>query len=651
MTQKIKKIGLLIHDSHSEYSMELIKGLENECAKCGAQLVIFTVGEFNCFWSKNEYQCRAVAFFISSNNIDALICASGTQLNNISMEEFTDYLNSFKPLPVVSVGVELPNIPSVVADCARGLKNLINHLIDEHNCKRFGVVGVSLKSKDAEDRMKVIAETLKERSLSINESDIIYGKFTYSSVQPEIVKYVEEHGAFDFDAVLSLNDDMAFALIDYCREHGINLPENMKICGFDDIARASLVNPSLSSVNQRIAEQGSVGVKTALKLIDGNEVPLLQYVETQALYRQSCGCVEKDSMINAITDSGETIAYAETHATTAAIDWHRKKSQLYDITDFQMSRIEYASYSLLKESLIDDLKKIDCHALAVCLYEPPKETDEFVYFDMPEKVQLFAAFDDVTGFDSRKLKKTIYFNPHEHILPPDVMADTQETTTVFAIYQQNIQYGYVVWRTGSFDVFMYNIVARTLSCLFGSAFMNDKATAHRQHLEESNMRLMKFSRTDELTQILNRRGFMGIGQQTIDIAMDMRQTGMIIYGDMDGLKKINDTYGHEAGDRAIKAEAEILKKVFRASDIIGRLGGDEFGIIAVGLNCETFIKVKKRAEKFCSDWNAKSDENFILSISLGAAPFDEENSDLEELLKKADAEQYEEKRRKKVQRT
>ena len=121
------KIGLLIHDADSEYSMELIKGIEQGCEKVGAQLFVFTVGEFNCTWSKNEYQRRAVDFFITQNNIDVLLCASAIQMHNISTDEFISYLNYFKPLPVVSIGVEIPNFPSVVVDSTNALKNLVNH--------------------------------------------------------------------------------------------------------------------------------------------------------------------------------------------------------------------------------------------------------------------------------------------------------------------------------------------------------------------------------------------------------------------------------------------------------------------------------------------------------------------------------------------
>ena len=650
MGRKRKRIGLLIHDEESEYSMELIKGIEQGCKEADAQLFIFTVGEFNCSWSKNEYQRRAVTFFINQNNIDVLLCASAIQMNNISTEDFISYLNYFKPLPVISIGVEIPDIPSVVVDCTKALKNLVNHLIDKHHCKKIGVLGVSISSKDAEDRNRVIFSTLKERGYAHDDSVVIYGQFTYSCVLNNIKKYVEEHKTFDFDGIVSLNDDMAFALFDYCNDNGIKIPEDLCLCGFDDIPRCSFTQPSLTSVNQQIAEQGRRSVEIALDLLTGKKVPPKTYIEAKVKYRQSCGCIEAGSNIHTITDTGETAYYSDFQKMSAVLDWHRKRIQLSNITDFQTSHLEYASYRILKETLNDDCRSFNCSAMSVCLYEPPIETESFVHFAVPENVNLFVGYDDKIGFDTKNISEPVYFNPHKYILPPEYMADTTESTTVFALYQRNVQYGYVVWRTGDFDPCMYRIISKTFSCFFGSAFINRREEIQRQQLEENNMLLAKFSRTDELTQLLNRRGFMNIAQQSVNIAMGIRQSGMVVYGDMDGLKKINDTYGHEAGDRAIKAEAEILTKAFRCTDIIGRLGGDEFAVVALGLTEKAYKKIKDNIEKLCEEWNKTADEEFVLSISLGAAFFDENNFDLNELLKKADAAQYKEKNLKKATR-
>ena len=116
-------------------------------------------------------------------------------------------------------------------------------------------------------------------------------------------------------------------------------------------------------------------------------------------------------------------------------------------------------------------------------------------------------------------------------------------------------------------------------------------------LIQNNNTLNTVSKTDELTTLLNRRGFFDLGQKNIDIAIEMNNKGLVFFIDMDGLKIMNDTYGHDMGDLAIKTQAKVLKQTFRANDIIARLGGDEFVVIAIGMGADTIPKIRKKIEK------------------------------------------------------
>ena len=115
---------------------------------------------------------------------------------------------------------------------------------------------------------------------------------------------------------------------------------------------------------------------------------------------------------------------------------------------------------------------------------------------------------------------------------------------------------------------------------------------------------------------------------------------------MDGLKKINDSYGHQAGDRAILTETEILKSVIRDTDVIGRFGGDEFAIAIEGMSKKDFLSFKKRIENASKIINREHNEKFNVSISMGASEFSKENCNLDKLLHEADKELYKVKKRK-----
>ena len=127
---------------------------------------------------------------------------------------------------------------------------------------------------------------------------------------------------------------------------------------------------------------------------------------------------------------------------------------------------------------------------------------------------------------------------------------------------------------------------------------------------------------------------------------------MVIYCDMDGLKKINDVYGHEAGDRAILAESIILKSNFRSNDIIARIGGDEFAIISPGLTKEALRHIREQIDADCQLWSGGNEQGFSLSISMGYVPYPSTKMGykITPLMSEADSLMYMEKRSKKARK-
>jgi diguanylate cyclase (GGDEF)-like protein len=128
----------------------------------------------------------------------------------------------------------------------------------------------------------------------------------------------------------------------------------------------------------------------------------------------------------------------------------------------------------------------------------------------------------------------------------------------------------------------------------------------------------------------------------------MNLGGLVIFGDLDGLKAINDAWGHEAGDRAICAVADALKKAFRSVDAISRLSGDEFAVVAADTRVDGFPALRARIDEILRDWKGASGEPYALSISLGFVEYADDVRDLRHLLSLADTVLYAEKRKRKA---
>lgn len=150
---------------------------------------------------------------------------------------------------------------------------------------------------------------------------------------------------------------------------------------------------------------------------------------------------------------------------------------------------------------------------------------------------------------------------------------------------------------------------------------------------------------DELTGLFNRRGLLELAKEHYEAALAAKEHFIILYADLDNLKKINDEYGHHAGDLALKSAAGVLKTVFRDYDIVSRFGGDEFLVLAVDKGPEDFASIQALIESAFAKFNQKSNLEFDLSLSLGLSSFNHNNPmGFEELVQAADSKLYQRKR-------
>ncbi len=160
--------------------------------------------------------------------------------------------------------------------------------------------------------------------------------------------------------------------------------------------------------------------------------------------------------------------------------------------------------------------------------------------------------------------------------------------------------------------------------------------------------IQTLSLADELTGLYNRRGFHAFCKQHLNTLRRTNKGVVVAYADLDGLKGINDSFGHKEGDRALVKTAELLKETFRSSDVLGRLGGDEFTILAAVDPEGGVEKLISRLEQKFESFNALKVLPYRLSISIGVAQLQPDGSEsMEDLMAKADLAMYENKRQRK----
>lgn len=164
-----------------------------------------------------------------------------------------------------------------------------------------------------------------------------------------------------------------------------------------------------------------------------------------------------------------------------------------------------------------------------------------------------------------------------------------------------------------------------------------------QRKNEEKLRGM--SMVDELTGLYNRRGFFALADQHFRLAERNARSLLLIFADVDGLKQINDSFGHRCGDEALFEMAAILGHTFRESDIIARIGGDEFAALAPETDDWAAEPLVRRLREQLNERNARRDLPYDLSLSIGVASYTPEHPcSIDELLADADRRMYEEKR-------
>jgi diguanylate cyclase (GGDEF)-like protein len=158
---------------------------------------------------------------------------------------------------------------------------------------------------------------------------------------------------------------------------------------------------------------------------------------------------------------------------------------------------------------------------------------------------------------------------------------------------------------------------------------------------EMMTKLHDASRHDELTGLLNRRGFMEIAQQTFNLSNQNDLPGAVLFADLDGLKRINDTYGHSEGDEALREIAKLLKSALRDTDIVGRIGGDEFLIMAINVDDAYAGQIARRIALAVDKFNSRSKKPWHLGVSIGSKLYiPQENLNFETVINAADEALY-----------
>lgn len=635
----MKNIAVFVHSFSVEYSDLVINGIHSYFENCKDVRVYFAqTSHPHYHGGVYDYMHWASFEYFKSKSIDEVIVVSNSYSVYMAEEKIREVMSPLFVKKFISIGFDL--LPGktyyAITSCDEPYNEIINFLKNKQGCTKIAFYSANLqKTKEAQGRYAAFKKGLQKNGLEFHEEWVFDGDYTSRNVKQNLYDHYKTKEEIPFEAIISANDQMGMAVLDYFAEIGVNVPQEMKVFGLDNTIHSILSDPTLATIDQNIEELGRKVAEFGMNLLNkdsdcrehGFSMPM------KVIYRRSCGCEDyndnkKRAVFNGIIDKYR--------------DFNRLRS-LFDLLQ-GTSTVEKFIDSFKMAVSVSGLTSITIYAL--------RDTATFAREDeikIPHEARPLLHIDtekDVTKYYG----ESDYFDIRNDLFSREFTENEPGRFLFQPMFLKGTLYGYIVCSTNLTDFTLNNLIMRIISSVAVQVFGYTNTILQKEQLEIENKKLSQkakeldeYSKTDELTKILNRRGFMEYGQRLIHFSADVESEGCVIFADLDGLKYINDNFGHEYGDKAIKTEANIIRQTFRKMDIVGRLSGDEFAIVASGMELRVMEKIRKKIDDLNKKATAENNFPFELSISLGAAEFNKENTNLPTLLKAADNDLYKQK--------
>lgn len=285
-----RNFALILNADGGEYQSGVVQGATDAASKQEVNLVIVAT-----HWLDSSRTTGVVEDYIHRHvrrpTIDGVLVASGCLSHFLTPERTDHFFASFAPLPAVSISVPVPGIPSLVLDNRVAQKTIVNHLIEDHGCRRIAYIGGPAGSFEAIDRLAGYKEALEEHGVAFDPAICTEGNFWTDSAY-RFTELLVRSGA-PVDAIAAANDYMALGALDALRHHKIRVPEGVRVVGFDDIMTAKMSSPPLATVKQPLHRMGSFAVELLSRMLEGAPVEPVYNVDCEVTRRPSCGCIQR----------------------------------------------------------------------------------------------------------------------------------------------------------------------------------------------------------------------------------------------------------------------------------------------------------------------------------------------------------------------
>ena len=520
-------------------------------------------------------------------------------------------------IPTVTVDCPLKGGTLISVDNRQAMRDITEHVIRRHGARRLvHLTGIlDNGSPEARERMGGFLDACREGGIPDEDAQVIECTWRTSDGIQVGRGWIRDHKPLP-DAFVCANDEMALGVIEALNEGGVRVPEDVIVTGFDNLSSSELSNPRLSTVDRDLTLLNYTALDLLIQKIEGrldrDSVPF-QY---NIICSESCGCHG--------AAHPDTIRMKYFHQT-------RFLKNFYVLQD-QMAEALFDANSLkeLKGILWQNHEIFGCDNVYLCIndfYFDNCEKSEWRHDGMTFGDEMVLAVCGRRDGDAESFRRF----PTRALLPADIM-ESSRFLVFYPLHYNTCSIGYLVM-DGISEAAKLNLHKSIFSFLeIAMENVRKKRLLHQLNEVLDNLYVH-----DALTGLYNRFGYARYGLETYRRLLEEDGDARIVFIDMDDMKGINDRFGHEYGDAAICATAQILKDIATPRDFLMRYGGDEFLMIAARGKGDLAGKI----EHAVAEYNRTADVPFTLCLSIGITDSQNRDADaLDQLVQAADAQMY-----------
>ena len=627
---RTQKIGVFISHIFGDYQTKLCQGIIDKATEYGFFVDIFctTDGENLGDYGKGE---KSILRIPSLAEYEGIIFASSTYLLDELRDDIHNMLCEKCHCPIIEIAQESPAFPTVTQDNLSPTFDVVEHLITVHNHTRIAYLGNSLEPKYSAVRLKYYKEALVKHNLPFAEEYCVDADYSDASIRSALDKLLNLSERPQ--AIVCYNDRMALIVMAWLQHMGYRIPEDFALTGCDCLAMGQENTPSLTSIDFPICDVGKHAVDALLTRIDGKDEASPLVVRSKVVYGGSCGC--SNPSIPHLRHDHKLVRRIE-RTETALLRNINMSARLQGVTDIDEGAdiLEEFVRELpgLKEfhlCLYGDWNRLSRQIQTLTLSESEDLGSDIVLLKLAMR-------------DGIRLPECT-FSKHG-TLPDYIYRNASHVYVYSPLYFEEKAFGYVAL---SYDQNQIQYPFTFFSWLMNLNTML-KSIVDKRNMGLLINRLEDIYTRDDLTGLYNRQGFKLVSEHFLAEAENQKQSLFAAVFDLDGLKLINDTYGHLEGNFAIQVLGHALESAVNDNDICARLGGDEFYILGTDYTDETAKVLINRVEKYLNNYNRLQTKPYTISASGGYFITSEFTlSDLQELFDKADRNMYTTKKKKK----